>query len=75
MNSANATRAPSLRLKAAASAALVIEGEEIAAKFISRLEGGMEHPDELARMMGLLRAELLHGFCRVVQKTLEAKHG
>ena len=37
--------------------------------------GGMAQPDELAVIVAYLHGELLHGFCRLVQKALEARHG
>ena len=56
-------------------AAQVIEGEQQAAIFFDRIKGGMAQPDELAVIVAYLHGELLHGFCRLVQKALEARHG
>lgn len=59
----------------AAQAALTLEGERRAAALLERIAGGMAHPDELAVIVAYLQGELLHGFCRLVQKALEAHYG
>ena len=80
MNSANATRAaliadtPNL-FRYADRAARVIQGENEAGDFVNRMRAGMVQPDELAVIVAYLHGELLHGFCRLVQKALEARHG
>ena len=56
-------------------AAQVIEGEQQAAAFFDRIQSGMAQPEELAVIVAHLHGELLHGFCRLVQKALEARHG
>ena len=43
--------------------------------FFDRIQSGMAQPDELAVIVAYLHGELLHGFCRLVQKALEARHG
>lgn len=74
MTSANATRAAD-SAHHAVQAALTLEGERRAATLLERIGSGMAHPDELAVIVAYLQGELLHGFCRLVQKALEAHHG
>jgi len=80
MDSANATRATPIAdtpdlFHHADPAARVIAGEREAAHFLNRMQAGMAQPDELAVIVAYLHGELLHGFCRLVQKALEARHG
>ena len=80
MNSANATRAAPIADTAdlfhyADRAARTIKGEKEAGDFLNRMCTGMVQPDELAVIVAYLHGELLHGFCRLVQKALEARHG
>lgn len=77
MNSARATRAATgpATFHQADPAARVIEREQEAGDFLDRLHAGMAQPDELAVIVAYLRGELLHGFCRLLQKALEARHG
>jgi hypothetical protein len=56
-------------------AAQVIDGEQRATAFLDRIKSGMAQPEELSVMMTYLRGELRHGFCRMVQKALDARHG
>ena len=77
MNSAHATRAavgPDT-FHHADPAARVIEGGQRAESSLDRMHKGMAQPDQLAVIVAYLRGELLHGFCRQVQKALEAQHG
>jgi len=80
MNSANATRAAPIAdtpdlFHHADRAARVIKGEKEAGDFLNRMSTGMAQPDELAVIVAYLHGELLHGFCRLVQKALEARNG
>lgn len=77
MNGANATRAATSpdSFHHAEQAAQVIDGEQRATAFLDRINTRMAQSDELAAMLAYLRGELLHGFCRLLQKTLEARHG
>ena len=56
-------------------AAQVIEDEQHAVIFFDRIQCGIALPDELAVIVAYLHGELLHGFCRLVQKALEVRHG
>ena len=76
MNNAKTTRVTSGQtLLHAHRAAQVIEGEQQAVALFDRLQSGMAKPDELAVIVAYLHGEMLHGFCRLVQKALEARHG
>ena len=80
MNSANATRAAPIAdthdvFHHADRAARVIKGEKVAGDFLNRMCTGMAQADELAVIVAYLQGELLHGYCRLVQKALEARHG
>ena len=74
MLNANATRAatspdhPTL-------AAQMIEGEHQATPLLVRISSSMAQPAELTVIGAYLHGELLHGFCRLLQKALEARHG
>ena len=70
MLNANATRAATSPDHATLSAQM-IEG----APQLGRTRSGMAQPDELAVIGAYLHDELLHGFCRLVQQALEARHG
>ena len=74
MHNANATRAATSP-DPATRAADVIEGERHAAAYLDRINVDLAQPDELAAIVPDLRGELLYGFCRLVQKILEARHG
>ena len=56
-------------------AAQVIGGEQHAVILFDRVQSGMAQPDELAVIMAHLHGEMLHRFCRLVQKALGAHHG
>lgn len=80
MNSANATRAASITAAPDITdqgdpAAGVIEAEAASGDFLKGMSYGMAQPDELAVIVACLYSELLCGFCRLVQKALEARHG
>lgn len=80
MNSANATRAVPIAdspdmFHRAAPAAQVIAGAMVAGDFLNCMSAGMAQPDELTVIVAYLHGEMLHGFCRLVQKALEARHG
>ena len=76
MDNAKTTRVTTCQtLPHAHRAAQVIEGEQHAVIFFDRIQSGMAQPDELAVIVTYLHGELLHGFCRLVQKALEARHG
>lgn len=80
MNSANATRAAHMAevpdtFHHADPAVRVIGGEHQAGDFLDRMHAGMADPVELAVIVAYLHGELLRGFCRLVQKVLEARHG
>lgn len=77
MNSARSTRAaigPDT-FHQAAPAARVIEGEQEGREFLARIHAGIAQPDELAVIVACLPGKLQHGLCRLLQKTLEARHG
>ena len=76
MNNAKTTRVTTGQtLPHAHRAAQVIEGEQRAVAFFDRIQSGMAQPDELAVIVAFLHGDLLHGFWRLVQKALEARHG
>lgn len=80
MSSANATRAAHIAattniLHYADAAAQINWGERVAGDFRNRMSAGIPHPDELAVIIVYLHGELLHRFCRLVQKVLEVWHG
>lgn len=76
MNNATTTRViTGTATLPAQRAAQVIEGEQRAVGFFDRIQGSMAQPDELAVIVAYLHGELLYGFCRLVQKALEARHG
>ena len=70
MLNANATRAATSPDQATL-AAQMIEG----APQLGRISAGMAQPEELAVIVAYLHDERLHGFCRLVQKALEPRHG
>ena len=74
MLNANATRAATSPDQATL-AARMIEGAHRTAPLLGRISAGMAQPDELAVIVAYLHDELLHGFCRLLQKALEARHG
>ena len=59
----------------ALQAALRVEGESYAAAYIERLGTGMAQPGDLAGLLAFMSGELMHGFCRHIEKALEARHG
>jgi hypothetical protein len=61
-------------LSFANAAALRLEGEQYAAAFLEHLMAGTETPDELALLTAFLDGEMRIGFCRVIQKAMEACH-
>ena len=52
-----------------------IEGEQRAAQYMARLQAQQVDPGELAVTVSTLYGETLRGFCRVIEKELEARHG
>ena len=58
----------------ARQAAHVIEGEARARVFLARLHDDTAQPGELAALLSGLRGELLHGACRLIEKTLRGRH-
>ena len=70
MLNANATRAATSP-DHTTLAAQMIEG----APQLGRISAVMAQPDELAVIVAYLHGVLLHGFCRLVQKALEPRHG
>ena len=54
-------------------AALTVAAERCAPSRMARLRGGIARPGELAAMLVYLRCELLHGFCRAIEKALEGR--
>ena len=52
-----------------------IEGERRAAQFLARLQAQQVDPDELAVIVSMLYGDVLRGFCRAIEKELEARHG
>ena len=55
----------------AQQATLTITGELIAGSYLDRLRDGTAQPSELSALLCYLRGELLHGACRLIEKTLE----
>ena len=64
----------SAALPHAQQALKTIEGEEYARAFLDRLQAGGAQPGELAVILSFLTGELLHGACRVIEKTLGVRH-
>ena len=58
----------------ALQAALRVEGESYAVAYIERLGTGMAQPGDLAALLAFMSGELMHGFCRRIEKALEARH-
>ena len=55
-------------------AALRAEGEDYAREYLARLHGGIAEPGELAVILAFLTGELLHGACRLIERTLGVPH-
>lgn len=55
-----------------AQAALIIEGEDYAAAFLQRLRDGASPPGDLSALVEFLDGAMLEGFCRAIEKALEA---
>ncbi|GAB4112410.1 MAG: hypothetical protein Fur0019_18890 [Tibeticola sp.] len=55
-----------------AQAELTIEGEEYAAAFLKRLRSGDCAPGELTSLVVFLDGAMLNGFCRAIERALEA---
>lgn len=56
-----------------AQAALIVEGEGYAAAFLQRLRDGASTPGDLATLVEFLDGgPVLDGFCRAIEKALEA---
>ena len=55
-----------------AQAALIIEGEGYAASFLERLRDGASQPGDLVTLVEFLDGAVLDGFCRALEKALEA---
>lgn len=54
----------------------VIAGEHQAEQYLARLHAQLAAPEELSVIVAFLRGELLHGFCRVLEKSLwRRRHG
>lgn len=80
MNNANATRATSIEDTTDMPdhdepAAGAIEAEAASGDFLKNLSTGMAQPDDLAVIVAYLLGEVVHGFCRLVQTAMEARHG
>ena len=54
--------------------ASTLASEHRARSCLARLHDGIARPGELAAMLVYLRCELLHGFCRLVEKALGGRH-
>ena len=54
--------------------ALTMAGERWARFCLARLQGGIARPGELAAVLVYLRCELVHRFCRAIEKALEGRH-
>ena len=52
-----------------------IEGERRAGQYMVRLRAQQVDPDELAVIVSMLYGDVLRGFCRAIEKELEARHG
>ena len=72
--SSNAPDGASASLSESARAALVIEGEAHARAWLDRLQTDMAQPGELAALLAYLHGELLHGACRLIEKSLRGRH-
>lgn len=59
----------------AEQALLVIDGEELASLYLARLRAQQVDPNELALTVSMLFGATLHGFCRVIEKAVGARHG
>lgn len=55
----------------AEQASLANEGEEYAQAYLDRLHAGIATPGELAVILAFLNGEMLHGACRLIEKTLK----
>ncbi len=55
----------------AEQASLATEGEEYAQAYLDRLGAGVATPGELAVILAFLNGEMLHGACRLIEKTLK----
>lgn len=51
-----------------------IEGEGKAAQYLARLHAQQADPGELALIVSMLYGATLRGFCRAIEKALEARH-
>jgi hypothetical protein len=58
----------------ALQAAQRVEGEGYAVAYIERLGAVMAQPGDLAALLAFMSGELMHGFCRRIEKALEARH-
>ena len=59
---------------ASGQALQTLEGERRAVRYLARLRAGQAEPDELALTVAPLYGPVLRGFCRAIEKALEARH-
>ena len=71
----NSHDAPGAGRCMAGRALKTIEGERRATQFLARLQAHQVDPDELAVIVSMLYGDVLRGFCRAIEKELEARHG
>lgn len=55
-------------------ALLAVEGEEYAQAWLDRLADGTAQPGELAVIVAFLHGEMLHGACRLIEKSIGRRH-
>lgn len=65
----------SAKESSSAHALRVIEGERKAHEYLARLRAEQVDPDELTHIVAMLHDATLRGFCRVLAKALEVRHG
>ena len=58
----------------AGQALRVIEGENMAAQYLARLQAQQADPDELAVILSMLYGATLRGFCRALEKAIGVRH-
>ena len=52
----------------------VIEGGKQTEQYLGRLQAQQADPDELAALLAYLHGELLHGACKLIEKSLRGRH-
>ena len=57
-----------------ATALRIIDGNNKAAQYLARLQAQQADPDELAALLASLHGELLHGACKLIEKSLRGRH-